>query len=292
MLVVQDIEISDDVLILHIGTAKRHRLVENRERVTHRPVSLAGDDVERLVINIDILLGRDVAQIPHYVRNADTVEIVGLAPGQDRRQNLVLLGGRQDENRMCRRFLQRFQESIERRLGQHVDLVDDVYAVFSHLRRNLHLVHQRLDVLDTIVGRGIELMDAIRTSFLERNAGLALAARLHIRRRRRTVDGLGEDAGGTRLAHASRAAEEIGMRQFSPDNGVLQCFDNVILPDEILERIRAIFSRGDYVLRIFRHSLKAVYIRTFSTKININFVTLFPITQHVTPIRPDNACAT
>ena len=103
MLVVQDIEISDDILILHIGTAKRHRLVENRERVTHCPVSLAGDDVERLVINIDILLGRDVAQIPHYVRNADTVEIVGLAPGQDRRQNLVLLGGRQDENRMCRR---------------------------------------------------------------------------------------------------------------------------------------------------------------------------------------------
>ena len=40
-------------------------------------------------------------------------------------------------------------------------LVDDIDAVLSHLRRDADLVHEGLDVLDSVVGCGIELMDAI-----------------------------------------------------------------------------------------------------------------------------------
>ena len=52
---------------------------------------------------------------------------------------------------MCRRFLESLEESVERSLREHVHLVDDVYAILSYLRRDADLIHQGLDVLDTIV---------------------------------------------------------------------------------------------------------------------------------------------
>jgi hypothetical protein len=45
-----------------------------------------------------------------------------------------------------------------------MDLVDDIDTVLAHLRRYADLIHQCLDVLNAVVGSGIEFMDAIRTS--------------------------------------------------------------------------------------------------------------------------------
>ena len=56
---------------------------------------------------------------------------------------------RSDET--CRRLLEGFEESVEGRLGKHVHLVDDIYAVTAYLRRYLDLLHQSFYVLDTVV---------------------------------------------------------------------------------------------------------------------------------------------
>ena len=40
-------------------------------------------------------------------------------------------------------------------------LVDDVYTVLSYLRRYAYLIHQRLDVFDSIVGSRIKLVNAV-----------------------------------------------------------------------------------------------------------------------------------
>ena len=61
-----------------------------------------------------------------------------------------------------------------------MDLIYDVDAVPSHLRRNLHLIHKPLDVVHTVVGRRVKLVNAIRPPLLKRDTRLALAARLHI----------------------------------------------------------------------------------------------------------------
>ena len=71
---------------------------------------------------------------------------------------------------MCRRFFERFQESVEGSRGEHVDLVDYIDAVFADLGRNLDLVHQVLYVLDSVVGGSVQLMDAVGPSFLEGDA--------------------------------------------------------------------------------------------------------------------------
>ena len=241
-LVVQHPQIANHVFITQLRPAESHHLVEQRQRIAHRAVRLVGDHVQRLVVHRDPLLARDVPQVADDVRHPDAIEIVGLAAAQDGRQDLVLLRRRQDEDGVCRRLLQRLQEGVESRLRQHVHLIDDVHRIASHLRRNLHLVHQRLDVLHAVVGRRIQLVDAVRTPLGERAAGVALPAGLQVRSGIRAVDGLGENARRTRLAHAPGAAEKICVRELPALDRVLEGPRDVVLSDQGLERVGTVFA--------------------------------------------------
>ena len=154
----------------------------------------------------------------------------------------MLLGCRKNEYGVGRRFLKSLQEGIECSLREHMHLIYDVYAVPSHLRRYTHLIHQGLDILHTIVGSGVKLMYAVRTAFSERLTRFTVSAWLHIGRRFRAVYHLGEYAGCSCLSYTSGAAEQVGMSQLSPENGVLQGLRDIILTDKCPERIRPVFS--------------------------------------------------
>ena len=205
--IVKDVEVAHHVLILDIRTAESNRLVEDGQRVTHRPIGLLGDDVQGFIVDPDAFLLSDAAQVHDDIRHRDAVEIIGLAAGQDGRDDLVLLRRGEDEDGMCRGLLKGLEESVESRGAQHVDLVDDVDAVPADLRGDLHLLQQGLDIVDAVVGRSIQLMDAERAPFAERDAGFTFAARLEIGGRVGAVDRLREDAGGTGLADAPGTAE-------------------------------------------------------------------------------------
>ena len=123
--------------------------------------------MERLIVDLDILLVGYIPEVEDHVWNRDPVEVVGLTTGQDRRENFVLLCGGENEYRMCRRLLKGLEEGVEGGRREHVDLIDDVDAVLANLRGDLHLIHQVLDVLHTVVGRGVQLVDAVRAAFLE-----------------------------------------------------------------------------------------------------------------------------
>ena len=110
MLIVQDIEVADYVLVFHVIAAEGHGLVENRERIPHRPVRLPGDYMQGLIVDVNVLLRRYRPEIHHDIRNADAVEIVSLAAGEDGRKNLVLLRGSKNEDGMGRRLLQCLEE--------------------------------------------------------------------------------------------------------------------------------------------------------------------------------------
>ena len=117
--------------------------------------------MKRLVIDGYALACRHHAEILHDILHSDPVEVVCLTAGQDSRKDLVLFSSRQDEDRVCRRFLKGLEEGVECRLREHVHLVDDVYAVLAYLRRYADLIHQGLDVLNSVIRRGIKLMDAV-----------------------------------------------------------------------------------------------------------------------------------
>ena len=191
--------------------------------------------MQGLVVDRDIFLRCDRLEVPYYVGDADAVEVEGLATRKDRRKDLMLFSRCKYEYCVCRRLFECLQEGVESSRREHMDLVDYVHAVLSDLRRDLYLVHKVLDVVHSVVGRGVKLVDTVRAAFLERDAGLAFATRLHILRRIGTVDGFCEYPGGRCLAHSAGTAEKVRMRQFPPDDRILQGLCDIVLPDKRLE---------------------------------------------------------
>ena len=94
---------------------------------------------------------RHILQMTHYVIVINPLEIIHLAARKNRRENLVFLCRGQYELGVCGRFLQRFQESVESRTREHVDLIDDIDLVLGALWRDAHLIHQVADSVHRIV---------------------------------------------------------------------------------------------------------------------------------------------
>ena len=143
---IQYVQVLYDFLVGDVSLREARRLVEDGKGVAHTAVGLLGDDVQCLLLVLYVLLFGNAFQMADDVRHGHALEVVDLAAGQDGREDLVLLGRREDEDDVCRRLFQSLQESIESRRGKHVHLVDDEDLVPPYLRRDARLVHQRLDV--------------------------------------------------------------------------------------------------------------------------------------------------
>ena len=85
------------------------------------------------------------------------MKVKPLAARQNRLRQLVYLGGRENEDHMLGRLLQRFEKRVERLGGEHMHLVDDIDAEARAVRLELHLVDDVADVLDFAVGRRVHL---------------------------------------------------------------------------------------------------------------------------------------
>ena len=111
--VVEYVEVFDDGLVGDVSTREAHHLVEYREGVAHTPVGLLGDDVERFGLGGNTFLCGDILQVLGNVGRGDTLEVIDLAPRQNGGQNLVLLGGGQDEDGVVGRLFERLQKGVE-----------------------------------------------------------------------------------------------------------------------------------------------------------------------------------
>ena len=158
----------------------------------------------------------------HRVAHLHTIEVINLTARKNRGKNLMLLRSGKNENRMRWRFLQSFEESIESSLRKHVHLVDDKHLITSHLWGNLHLVYEFSNVIYGVIRGGIELMDIIRASFVECHTTFTMITGFSAFSGRETVDRFCEDARRSRLTHATRSTEKIGMCQLSCCNRVLE----------------------------------------------------------------------
>ena len=153
--------------------------------------------------------------------------------------------------KMAWRLFQCFQESVESRSGKHVHLVDDIYFVFADLGWDAYLFHQLADVVDGVIGSGIQFMDVVGTLLIEGCARLALIACLSVRGGTHAVDGFGKDAGTSGFSHATRTAKEVSMRQLSGGDGILQGGGQCVLPYHRIKGRGTVFpGRYDIVFHI------------------------------------------
>ena len=103
-------------------------------------------------------------------------------------------------------------------------------------------------MLHRIVRRRVKLKDIQRALLVERLTRLTLVARLAILRRILTVDGLGKDTCTGGFTYAARAAEQVGMGQFTRLDGILQRRRQGRLSYHCVKRHRPVFSGRNNIL--------------------------------------------
>ena len=216
-------------------------------------VGLQRNDVQGLRLGGDAFFGCHVGQVGHDVFHAYSVEVIYLAPGEDGGQYFVFLRGGQNEDGMMGRLFQRLEEGIERRGGQHVHLVYDVHLVSAYLGRDAHLLYQLADVVDGVIGGGIQLVYVVRALLVEGFARFAFIARLAVGRGVQAVYGLGKDAGASGFPHPPGAAEQVGVGQLAGADGIFQRSGECALPYHGVEGGGAVFAgRYDIVFHIWQ----------------------------------------
>ena len=129
---------------------------------------------------------------------------------------------------------------------EHVHFVDDVDFVFALGRRVTNVVAQLAHLFDAVVARAVDLEDVEAVAAGDFLAAVADAAGRD-GRPVNAVERLGQNARGRGLPDPARADKKIGVREAILLDGILQRARDVLLPDEIVERLRPIFPRENLV---------------------------------------------
>ena len=248
VIIVQHIEVLNRLGVGDVAVRERSHLIEDRKRIAHTAVGFSRDDIERLLFIFYPLALRHVLEVRHRFGHFHAVEVIDLTTRQDGGQNLVFLGRSQDKDGMRGRLLERFEKRVEGRLREHVHLVDDEHLIAPHLRRDLHLLDEFANIVDRVVRRRVQFMNVVRASFVERHTTFAAVTSLPRRSGRKAVDCLGKNARRSRFTHPTRAAKQIGVRQFSAGNGVFECSGQGLLSHHRVETRGAIFAGRNNVV--------------------------------------------
>ena len=147
---------------------------------------------------------------------------------------------------MLGRLFERLEERVERLLREHVDFVDDVNLEPHAAGPHGDVLPQLANFVDAAVAGAVDLQHVDVVAGGDAQADVALVAR----RGRRAVDAverLGQDAGGRRLADAAGAGEQIGVADAVAGDGLLQRLGDVLLADQLVERLRPVAAGDDDV---------------------------------------------
>ena len=237
----------------HRACRMRDRLVEQRQRIAHRAFRGARDDAERLRLDLDVLLARDIGKMRHQHVGIDPAQVETLAARQHRDRNFADFGGGEDEFGVLRRLFQRLQEGVEGRGREHVDFVDDVDLVARAGRRIAHAVVDLAYVVDAGMGGGVHFQHVHVPAFHD---GLAMhAGHRHVdgrplRRavRQFVIQRAGEDPRRGGFADAAHPGQDPGLRNPPGLERVGNRADHGVLADQIVETGGAVFPRQHAVV--------------------------------------------
>ena len=185
-------------------------LVQQGQTIAHRAISGAGQLGNRLVVGSNLFSGKDFAHLPADLRMIQPLEVELQAAAEHGHRQLLRVGGGQQELHMRRRLFQGLEQRIERRLGQHVHLVDQVHLVVAAAGHVLRVLDHLSHIVHTGIGSGIDFQQVDIAPGIDIPAGGAFTtgvgtgAALAIER-------LGKDARDRGLAHPAGACEQKGM---------------------------------------------------------------------------------
>ncbi len=176
----------------------------------------------------------------------DGAEVEALAAGEDGGQDLVRLGGGEDEFHVRRRFFERLEQGVERRVGEHVDLVDVVDLELAAGGGEAHGFAEVADLFDAVVGGAVDFEHVERAAFGDLDADVFVGIEVGFRAAG-AIERLGEDAGGGGFAGAAGADEKVGVGEALLGDRIAQGADDVVLAEDIVEGFGSVFAGEDLV---------------------------------------------
>ena len=158
-------------------------------------------------------------------------------------RNILRLGRGQHEHDVAGRLLQRFQQSIESRIGDLVGLVENVDLEAIARRAVARSLAQLADLVNAAIGGGVNLNHVHGISRADFGARFAYSAGLRHRLvRRPAVQRHGQNARHGGLADPAMPAEDVSVRRPALLQGVLQGPGNMFLPDDLGEFLRTVLT--------------------------------------------------
>ena len=138
---------------------------------------------------------------------------------------------------MVGRFFEALQQRVRRRVGEHVNLVEDVDLLPAERAREGDPLEQVTRVLHATIRRRVQLEQVDEPSVGNRDAVLADAARFAVVTEVLAVQGLGEQPSSRRLARASRPAEQVRVADAAVSDRIAQRVDDVLLAVQLRESL-------------------------------------------------------
>ncbi len=186
------------------------QLIEQRQRVAHRPAAGAHHERQYARLDLDTLGAAQLLYIIEHLRGRHQPERVVVGAAANRADHLVGLGGGEDELHVLGRLFDDLEQRVEALRRHHVRLVEDEDLEAVARGGEGGALAQVARVIHAVVRGGVDLDDVERAG--------AVAAELHARRAHAArgvggalgaVQAAGQDARAGRLAAAARAAEQV-----------------------------------------------------------------------------------
>jgi hypothetical protein len=156
------------------------------------------------------------------------------AARQHRHRQLLRVGGGEQKLHVRRRLFQRLQQRVERVLGQHVHLIDQVHLEASPRWCVLGVLDHLAHVVDTGVAGRIDFQQVHETTFVHRRADRTLAAGVG-GLTTFAVQRLGENARNRGLADTAGAGEQVGVVHAAGIQRIGERAHHMFLPDQLGE---------------------------------------------------------
>jgi hypothetical protein len=128
----------------------------------------------------DALGEQDAGELALDLRGVEPAQVELQAARQHGDRQLLRVGGREQELDVARRLLERLEQRVERALGQHVHLVDEVHLGAAARRHVLRVLDQRAHVVDAGVAGRVDLEQVDEAAGVDVAAGVAFAARFGV----------------------------------------------------------------------------------------------------------------
>src|SRR6266849_9427848 len=233
-------------LLRDVSGAVRDRLIEKRQCGAHAPARTRGQQPERPGFAWKLLLREYGLEVSRDRARRHLLEVELQAAGEHRHRDLLGVGRRKDELDVFGRLLESLQHRVERRRGEHVDFVDDVYLESPTARCVYRVLQELAHLVDLGVGRGIDFYQVDEAPRVDFHAGRTLPAGTGADARL-AIEAFREDPGEGRLAHTAGPGKQVRVVQPILIQRVAQRLDDVLLPDQRLERAGTPLASEDLV---------------------------------------------